>query len=186
MFDTDLDTDEDAAVFFVGSGTSRIGGRYFKCLYIAYTDGTFSAKAPSQAKWQHLGFLGLALHAEVGDSITVSFRNPCTKNASMNVPAVLKPKEHEGFHFEDGTTTGSGVVPPGGTHRYEWKVDGPGLLDSSSIGFVYASQQPMHTDTNSGLVGPLIITAFGAANDDGEPIDVEEEIVLFACRDTRC
>lgn len=50
LFGADLDTDEDAAVFFEhGSGIQRIGGRYFKCLYKAYTDATFSAKAPAQA-----------------------------------------------------------------------------------------------------------------------------------------
>jgi len=164
-----------------GSGIQRIGGRYYKCLYRAYTDATFSSKAPTQAKWDHLGFLGPAIHAEVGDSLTVVFKNLCTKDVSINVPAVLKPKEHEGWHYGNGSTpVGSGVVPPGGTHTYEWKVvDGPGPLDASSIGFLYVSHQPMHTDTNSGLVGPLIITAFGAANDDGEPLDVEQEIVIL-------
>jgi len=182
LYGTPLDEDEHAEVFFKNDpAKGRIGGKYLKCLYREYTDATFATRKLPAAEWRHLGMLGPVIRGVVGDSIKVVYSNKCTKLTSINVPALLKPKGHEGWHYGDAVgadPSSSGVVAPGGQHTYEWQVvDGPGPLDLSSMGFVYNSHQPMSTDTNSGLVGLLIITGFGQADDTGKPLDVKHEMV---------
>jgi len=182
LYGTSVTQDDDSKVFFERTGSVRgIGGEYWKCIYRGYTDASFTTRAPVPAKWEHLGFLGPPIHAEVGDSVTVVFQNRCAKEASISVPAALTPKQHEGWYYGSAfTKAGSGVVASGGTHTYEWKVvEGPGPLDPCSVGFIYASHAPMPTDTYSGLAGPLIITAFGCASDAGEPLDVDAEVVVM-------
>lgn len=84
-----------------------------------------------------------------------------------------------------GTDSSGGVLPPGGTHTYVWQVPeraGPGPDDPSSIGWLYHDHS---TDmgipgTNSGLVGPMVITRRGGADRHTVPRDVDREVfVLF-------
>ena len=59
------------AVFF-DQGAERIGGKYWKALYVEYTDHNFTKR---KDKAEHLGFLGPIIRAEVGDTIEVVFKN---------------------------------------------------------------------------------------------------------------
>ena len=47
---------------------------------------------------------------------------------------------------------------------------GPGPADGSSIAWLYHSHVMAIQDSNSGLIGAMIITAKGMANPDGSPI----------------
>lgn len=60
--------------FTTDSSAIQIGTTYKKSLCIEYTDATFTVKKPREAKWQHLGFLGPMIQAEVGDTIKVVFK----------------------------------------------------------------------------------------------------------------
>lgn len=62
--------DPESAPFFVEAPV-LIGGTYIKALYREYTDETFSELKDLGSDWEHLGFLGPPLHAEVGDSFEV-------------------------------------------------------------------------------------------------------------------
>jgi len=68
---------EDARVF-VKRGRDRIGHVYLKSLFRGYTDKTFRHRAPVPARWRHLGVLGPPIHAEVGDTIRVVFKEQHT------------------------------------------------------------------------------------------------------------
>jgi hephaestin len=98
---------------------------------------------------------------------------------------VLYAKNAEGAPYDDGTTGADkhdDAVPPGDTHVYTWQVPpraGPGAHDGSSVMWMYHSHTDEVADTNSGLVGPMIITAAGQAKPDGSPIDVDRQFVAF-------
>ena len=170
---------------FVGRGPQRIGSVYKKALYREYTDGTFAHLKPRPPEWQHLGMLGPAIQAEVGDTIKVVFKNNATRPYGMHPHGVLYAKDAEGAPYDDGTAGADkhdDAVPPGDTHIYVWQVPpraGPGPHDGSSVMWMYHSHTDEVADTNSGLVGPIIVTAAGQARPDGSPADVDRQFVAF-------
>jgi FtsP/CotA-like multicopper oxidase with cupredoxin domain len=175
---------------FVQQGTDRIGRVYRKAVYREYTDATFTTPKPVPAKWRHLGVLGPALHAEVGDTIRVEFKNNTRFPASVHPHGVLYEKDSEGAPYNDGTSgadTADDSVAPGGTHTYRWAVPdraGPGPMDGSSVMWMYHSHVDEPGDTNAGLMGPIIVTAKGRARPDGSPKDVDREFVnVFSVMD---
>jgi len=156
---------------------------YEKMLYREYTDSTFRTLKPRPPQWEHLGFLGPVLHAEVGDTIRVVFRNNGSRPYSMHPHGVFYTKSSEGAPYNDGTNGADRAddgVPPGSTHVYLWPVPeraGPGKMDGSSVMWMYHSHVDEVRDINSGLLGAMIVTARGMARPDGSPRDVDREIV---------
>ena len=72
------------------------------------------------------------------------------------------------------------MVAPGATTTYVWPVPeraGPAAHDQSSVLWMYHSHTAEDADLNTGLVGPIIVTARGKARADGSPVDVDREIV---------
>jgi Multicopper oxidase len=65
---------------------------YVKALYREYTDNTFHTLRPRSAEWEHLGFMGPLIRAEVGDTIRVVFRNNGQHPYSMHPHGVLYNK----------------------------------------------------------------------------------------------
>lgn len=175
---------------FVEPGPGRIGHVYTKALYREYTDASFATLKPVTAEWMHLGALGPVIRAQVGDTIRVVFRNNTTQPFSVHPHGVFYNKDSEGAPYDDGTTgsdKADDAVPPAGEHTYVWPVParaGPGPRDGSSILWMYHSHVDEPKDVNSGLIGPLIITARGRAREDGRPKDVDREFVnLFMIYD---
>ncbi len=172
----------DAENVFVRQGPDRIGKVYIKALYREYTDGTFTTLKPQPSS---LGTLGPVVRAEVGDTIIVHFKNNARFPFSVHPHGVFYNKDSEGAPYNDGTfgaEKADDAVPPGGTHDYVWPVPeraGPGPTDPSSILWMYHSHVDEPGDTNAGLVGPIIITAKGAANADGSPKGVDREFVTM-------
>jgi manganese oxidase len=165
-------------------GPTTIGTTYKKALFREYTDGTFSTLKPRSAEWEHLGFLGPVIHAEVGDSIRVVFRNNGNYPYSVHPHGVIYDKDSEGAPYVDGTSgkdKEDDGVPPGRTYTYRWFAPeraGPTASEPSSAFWMYHSHVQEAMDVNSGLVGPMIITARGRAKPDGSPNDVDREIVM--------
>lgn len=170
---------------YVQSGPERIGKVYQKAAYREYTDGTFATLKAVEPRWQHLGLLGPVIRGEVGDTIQVIFKNMTGFPASMHPHGVFYAKSSEGAPYNDatpGADKADDAVPPGGTHTYIWKVperSGPGPMDGSSILWMYHSHPDEPKDTNTGLVGPLIITRQGSAHSDGTPNDIDREFVTL-------
>ena len=111
------------------------------------------------AEWAHLGFLGPVIHAVVGDTIRVVFRNNGHRPFSMHPHGVFYQKSSEGAPYNDGAgdgRTGNGV-PPGGTFVYVWPVPeraGPGPMDGSSVLWMYHSHVDEVRDINTGTHRP--------------------------------
>jgi manganese oxidase len=174
---------EDELVF-VGDAPDRIGSVYTKSLYREYTDDTFTTLVDHGEEWEHLGFLGPVMHAEVGDSFEVVFKNNTRFGASIHPHGVFYTKQHEGAPYDDGIAAADkpgNEVEPGATHTYRWEVPeraGPGPMDGSSVMWMYHSHVDEIADTYAGLMGAMIVTAKGKADADGKPADVDREFVL--------
>ena len=172
---------------YVKSGPGRIGPRYLKCLYRGYTDATFNHGLPRPADQGYLGLFGPVIHAEVGDTIQVAFRNTCPFPASVHPHGVFYDKDSEGAPYNDATSgadKADDVVPTGGRHTYTWLVPdraGPGPGDGSSVMWMYHSHTDEVADTYAGLMGSIEVTRAGMARPDGSPNDVDREVfTLFA------
>jgi FtsP/CotA-like multicopper oxidase with cupredoxin domain len=169
--------------FFAKAKPRPMSTVYKKMLYREYTDSTFRTLKPRPAEWQHLGFLGPLIRAVVGDTIRVVFRNNGNRPYSVHPHGVLYEKSSEGVPYNDGTSgkdKADDGVPPRGTHVYVWAVPeraGPAPMDGSSVMWMYHSHVDEVRDINSGLFGPMLITARGKARADGSPNDVDREIV---------
>src|SRR5215208_2612721 len=53
------------------AGPHVAGRKAKKALYREYTDATFATLKPRPPEWEHLGFLGPLVRAEVGDTIKI-------------------------------------------------------------------------------------------------------------------
>lgn len=170
---------------FVEKGPHRIGTVYRKAIYREYTDATFSQLKPRPAEWATAGILGPTLRAEVGDTIKIIFKNNATRPYSMHPHGVFYDKDSEGAPYDDGTSGADkedDAVPPRKTHTYTWRVPeraGPGPNDPSSIVWLYHSHTNELKDVESGLVGAMIITRRGMADENGKPKDVDREFVCL-------
>jgi|tagenome__1003787_1003787.scaffolds.fasta_scaffold20830792_1 FtsP/CotA-like multicopper oxidase with cupredoxin domain len=168
---------------FVGQGPDRIGSTYRKALFRQYTDATFSRLQPKDARWEHTGLLGPTIRAEVGDTIKVVFRNNASRPYSMHPHGVRYAKDSEGAPYNDGTAgadKADDAVPPGQTVTYTWEVpvrSGPAEHDGQSVMWMYHSHTDEIKDTNSGLMGPMIVYPDGALRADGSVAGIDREFV---------
>lgn len=171
--------DEDV---FVAHREDRIGSRYVKCIYRGYRDDSFGTRLERPESEQYLGFLGPVIRAEVGDTVTVTFRNNCKFPTSIHAHGVFYDKDSEGAPYADGTDRDAKAddeVAPGDTYTYRWEVPdraGPGPMDGSSALWMYHSHTDPVGDVYAGLSGFLVVTARGEARPDGSPSDVDREV----------
>lgn len=168
---------------YVERGPHSIGHIYWKAVYREYTDDAFTTLKPRPAEWQHAGILGPILRGEVGDTIRVVFKNHATRPYSMHPHGVFYNKDSEGAGGNDGSSgndKADDAVPPGHTHVYTWQIPeraGPGPADPSSVVWLYHSHVEEMRDTNTGLIGAIIVSRKGVAGTDGRPTDVDKEFV---------
>ncbi len=171
------------SAFFASTKPRAVNTVYRKVLYREYTDSTFQTLKPRPPEWEHLGFLGPVIHAVVGDTIRVVFRNNGHRPYSMHPHGVFYEKSSEGAPYNDGA--GNDDEPVTACRRaqrfvYVWPVParaGPGPMDGSSVMWMYHSHVDEVRDINTGLLGAMIITARDMARPDGTPKDVDREIV---------
>jgi hephaestin len=166
-------------------GPNLIGKVYRKAVYREYTDATFTHLKPRSAADQYLGIVGPVVHAEVGDTIKIYFKNHGTHPYSIHAHGVLYQKPSEGSGYADGVSTaakGGAAVAPGATFTYVWDVPeraGPGPADPSSIVWLYHSHVDERRDVNAGLIGAIVVTRAGKARPDGTPTDIDREFVTL-------
>ncbi len=170
--------------FFVTHPPQAVSTSYKKTLYREYTDSSFTTLKPRPPEWAHLGFLGPLIRGVVGDTIKILFKNNGHHPFGMHPHGVFYNKDSEGAPYNDGTSGADKAddgVPPGATHLYVWPVPeraGPGPMEGSSVMWMYHSHIDEVNDVNSGLLGPMLITARGKAKADGSPDDVDRELVV--------
>jgi FtsP/CotA-like multicopper oxidase with cupredoxin domain len=166
------------------SNESPASTTFWKAIYREYTDDTFRTPAPRAPEWEHLGLLGPVIRAEVGDTVRVVFRNNTNIFSSMHPHGLAYDKRSEGALYNDDTPEADKVddrVPPGQTYTYTWTVPpraGPAAGDPSSILWMYHSHFTEAKEMNTGLMGPIIVSARGTTLPDGRPKDVDREFVV--------
>jgi hypothetical protein len=106
---------------------------------------------------------------------------------SMHPHGVFYNKDSEGSPYRDGTSgkdKADDGVASGQTHEYVWQVPdraGPGPMDGDTVMWMYHSHVEEVKDPNTGLMGPMIVTARGKAKADGSPSNIDREILtMFA------
>jgi FtsP/CotA-like multicopper oxidase with cupredoxin domain len=171
--------------YFAEASDYRLGRKLKKALYLEYSDATFTKRKARPPEWEHLGWLGPLIRAEVGDTIRVVFKNNTQFPASMHPHGVFYEKDSEGALYRDGTEgamKADDAVPPGGSHTYKWVVPeraGPVPGGPSSAFWMYHSHSSETRDLFTGLVGPMIITARGQASENSlRPKDVDREFIV--------
>jgi FtsP/CotA-like multicopper oxidase with cupredoxin domain len=180
---------EGTAVAYTQPGPNRIGRIYRKAVYREYTDDTFATRKERSPQDEYLGVLGPILHAEVGDTIKVVFRNSASRPYSMSMPDdVFRPRHaaRSGSILDAEGLVTEGMpedtVEPGATFTYEWGVPefaGPEPGGPSSLVWMYRSRVTESKDVASGLVGAVIVVGRGQANSDGTPKDVDREMIAL-------
>lgn len=177
---------EEEKVFVEGNKADRIGHQYHKARYVEYTDGTFAKPKERPPEWQHLGILGPVIRANVGDTIKVTLKNKLEKMpVSLHPHGLFYHKDSEGVPYDDGTSgkdKNDDILNPGATHTYTWEVperSGPGPRDPSSIVWLYHSHVNEVVDTNTGLMGPIIISRRGELQANGKLKGIDREFVIL-------
>ncbi len=165
---------KDELVFARGAD-GKVGGTYKKCVYRGYTDASFATKAEQPA---YMGILGPTLYAEVGDNVTVHFKNTCSFGNTIHVHGFLYHKDSEGAPYNDESNQkGDDDVAPGTTYDYHYYVPGtagPAAGEGSSAMWMYHSHQDEIGDTYAGLTGFIVVTRNGMADEQGKPTDVDQ------------
>ncbi|XP_045150941.1 ceruloplasmin [Echinops telfairi] len=164
-------------------GATRIGGTYRKIVYREYTNASFTEQ---KAREEHYGILGPVLKAEVGQSLKVTFYNNASVPLSIQPQGLRYSKNNEGAFYR---TPGESVPPrsshvnPGTQFVYTWHVPievGPTPTDPDCLTWLYYSSTNKNRDTNSGLVGPLLVCRNGSLGPDGKQKGVDKEFYLLA------
>ncbi|XP_051550371.1 ceruloplasmin [Myxocyprinus asiaticus] len=195
-------SDDSVSDTYFDNRNDRIGGKYKKAQYVEYTDDTFTKRKERTPEEQHLGILGPVIRAEEEDTIKVTFRNKASRPYSIQPHGVQYSIEMDGtlYHnvLEESYTDKklrelkkearvvkplpAAMVRPDTTYHYEWVVPkggGPTKDDPDCITYLYYSAvDPIH-DTNSGLVGPLLICKPKTLK-SGKQKNVEKEFHLLA------
>ncbi|XP_038057042.1 hephaestin-like protein [Patiria miniata] len=167
---------------FLLNGTHRIGRKYKKAVYKQYTDATYTEEI---AKPEWLGFLGPILYAEVGDTMFVHFKNMASRPYTMHPHGMKYEKDSEGARYEDGTTgkdKNDEDIQPGQTHRFKWianEAAGPADQNENCRPWPYHSHISTPHDTNTGLIGALMICKDGILDESGRRTDVDKEFLIM-------
>uniref|UniRef100_A0A8C5LQ04 ferroxidase n=1 Tax=Leptobrachium leishanense TaxID=445787 RepID=A0A8C5LQ04_9ANUR len=174
-------TDSDSARYFT-ENNERIGGSYWKVQYTEYVDEQFAKKVERSRDEEHLGILGPVIKAEVGDTIMVVFANKADRPYSIMAHGVSFQKDSEGANYVDGSSKRGARVESGDTFTYTWQVlegDGPTTSDPSCLTYLYYSAVDPVKDTNSGLVGPLLVCKKDSLTSENTQVHVDKEFHLL-------
>nr|XP_048289744.1 ferroxidase HEPHL1 [Myodes glareolus] len=159
---------------FMNHTENWIGSQYKKVVYREYTNGEFVEIKARPPREDHLQLLGPMIHAEVGDSILIIFKNKASRPYSITAQGVEDS--------DSGKRLEVPVTQPGEIKTYRWNVpkrSGPGPSDPNCIPWVYYSTANFVKDTYSGLMGPLITCREGVLNEKGRRSDVDYEFALL-------
>uniref|UniRef100_A0A671LTF9 Hephaestin-like protein 1 n=1 Tax=Sinocyclocheilus anshuiensis TaxID=1608454 RepID=A0A671LTF9_9TELE len=160
---------------FFGMSGGRLGGKYWKVVYREYTDKSFTLKRKRTSAEAHLGILGPILRAEVGDTLQVMFMNKADRIYSIQPHGLHYDKPFEGVFYQDGYQ-----VQPGERFTYRWQLrEGPSESDPPCISYLYFSSSDPVRDTNSGLIGPLLVCKKDALDSNGAQKDINLEFFLL-------
>ncbi|EOB03456.1 Coagulation factor VIII, partial [Anas platyrhynchos] len=154
--------------------------------FVEFPDASFSQPKPKPA-W--MGLLGPTIRAEVYDTVVITFKNLASRPYNLHAIGVSYWKASEGAGYEDETSQlekEGDRVDPGKTHTYVWEIQqnqGPTDGDSPCLTYSYSSNIDSVKDTNSGLIGALLVCRPGTLASDGIQDTQQDVVMLFAVFD---
>ncbi|XP_062440368.1 coagulation factor VIII [Rhea pennata] len=160
--------------------------RYRKAVFVEYPDASF-AQPKRRPAW--MGLLGPTIRAEVYDTVVITFKNLASRPYNLHAVGVSYWKVSEGAGYEDETSQlekKGDRVDPGKMHTYIWEIQqnqGPTDGDSPCLTHSYSSNTDSVKDTNSGLIGALLVCRPGTLASDGTQNSQQEFVMLFAVFD---
>ncbi|NXA45809.1 FA8 factor, partial [Nothocercus julius] len=160
--------------------------QYRKAVFVEYPDASFTEPKRKPA-W--MGLLGPTIRAEVYDTVVITFKNLASRPYNLHAVGVSYWKVSEGAGYEDETSQlekEGDRVDPGKTHTYIWEIQqnqGPTDGDSPCLTHSYSSNTDSVKDTNSGLIGALLVCRPGTLASDGTQNALQEFVMLFAVFD---
>ncbi|XP_064227600.1 coagulation factor VIII isoform X2 [Aotus nancymaae] len=170
---------------YLNSGPQRIGRKYKKVRFVAYTDETFKTREPIQYE---SGILGPLLYGEVGDTLLIIFKNQASRSYNIyphgitDVRPLYSGRLPKGVkHLKDFP------ILPGEIFKYKWTVtveDGPTKSDPRCLTRYYSSFINMERDLASGLIGPLLICYKESVDQRGnQMMSDKRNVILFSVFD---
>ncbi|XP_010776344.1 ceruloplasmin [Notothenia coriiceps] len=170
-WETEMFRGQDSpAPAFLDQQGGFIGSSYKKVVYLRFTNKKFTQQMERNADMEHLGILGPMIHADVGDKVTVVFKNMASRPYSIHAHGVKT--ETPDVH----------LTQPGETQSYYWYVtknSGPTPEQEQCTVSAYYSTADVTKDMYSGLIGPLVICRRSWSRSFGVRKEVEEFALLF-------
>uniref|UniRef100_G3TEU8 Coagulation factor VIII n=1 Tax=Loxodonta africana TaxID=9785 RepID=G3TEU8_LOXAF len=178
-------TDRSYKSQYLNNDTQRIGKKYKKVRFIAYTDETFQTREVIQYE---SGILGPLLYGEVGDTLLIIFKNQASRPYNIyphgitNVSPLHSGRLSKGVkHLKDLQ------IMPGEIFKYKWTVtleDGPTKSDPRCLTRYYSSFINLERDLASGLIGPLLICYKESVDQRGnQMMSDKRNVILFSVFD---
>ncbi|XP_038604064.1 coagulation factor VIII [Tachyglossus aculeatus] len=172
---------------YLKPGPQRIGKKYKKVRFVAYTDQTFKTRMSLPREW---GILGPLLYGEVGDQLLIVFKNLASRPYNIypyglrSVSPLHSRGKNTGASFKELKDF---PISPGETFKYLWTVtaeDGPTKSDARCLTRFYSSSIDPERDLASGLIGPLLICFKGSMDKRGnQMMSDKKNIILFSIFD---
>lgn len=142
---------------YTNNNETFLGTKYLKLVFVQYTDATFNTPRSKTKDEETQGFIGPIIKVEVGETLTVVFRNQGRRPYSFHPEGLSYNRSDVRWKVKGNDQP---VVAPGNTFTYHWTVaygNGPGGGDSNCVTRVYYSDINVTADTHTGLIGPLVI-----------------------------
>lgn len=157
---------------------------YKKAVFVEYQDDTFRQMKPRSIDEEHLHLLGAPIKAEVGDIVEVVFLNKASRPYSFFPHGVAIDKSMEGsvYYTRDSNVPYGLIVQPKAITTYRFTIPwtaAPTADDPNCLSYTYHSAVDVRKDTNTGLVGPLLVCKPGSLNEDDKQIHVNKEIFVL-------
>ncbi|XP_007538277.1 coagulation factor VIII isoform X1 [Erinaceus europaeus] len=170
---------------YLNNGPQRIGKKYKKARFVAYTDGTFAARKAVQSG---SGILGPLLYGEVGDTLLIIFKNKASRPYNIYPHGITAVSPlHSGRLPRGAKHLRDLAILPGEMFKYKWTVmaeDGPTKSDPRCLTRYYSSSIDRDRDLASGLIGPLLICYKESVDQRGnQMMSDKRNVILFSVFD---
>ncbi|XP_034505543.1 coagulation factor VIII isoform X3 [Ailuropoda melanoleuca] len=170
---------------YLNNGPQRIGRKYKKVRFMAYTDETFKTREAIQYE---SGILGPLLYGEVGDTLLIIFKNQATRPYNIYPHGITDVSPLHSGRLPKGVKHLKDMpILPGEIFKYKWTVtveDGPTKSDPRCLTRYYSSFINPERDLASGLIGPLLICYKESVDQRGnQMMSDKRNVILFSVFD---
>ncbi|XP_013365450.1 PREDICTED: coagulation factor VIII isoform X3 [Chinchilla lanigera] len=170
---------------YLNNGPQRIGKKYKKVQFMAYTDETFKTR---EARQYESGILGPLLYGEVGDTLLIIFKNQASRPYNIYPHGITDVSPLHSRRLPKGVKHLKDLpILPGEIFKYKWTVtveDGPTKSDPRCLTRYYSSFLNLERDLASGLIGPLLICYKESVDQRGnQMMSDKRNVILFSVFD---